>query len=447
MVDGRLQRALAIYAKGNQIKRVDGSTYKVKSQSGNGWHLVTKKGEEWSCECPDHTYRQVACMHIQSTLFSLTLRDSIITSPDTIPRSEETEPNECTYCHSSRIVKRAIRRNLRGLTQRYWCKACNRRFVVDLGFSRMKASPQVITASLDLFFKGVSLRKITDHVKQFYNLKVNCSTILRWIQRYTELMEGYASDLVPKVSEKWHADETVENVNGKNRWLWNLMDSESRFLIASRLTKARTDRDARNLFLDGLDRAKKAPTTIVTDGLVSYANAYDETLRYKGTKHIRKPRFIDLANNNRIERLHSSMRERTKVMRGFDTDSTANETMQGYRLYYNFIRPHMALDGQTPAQAANLELGLGRNRWKSMITQSTENGRRPPKETENKAKYRKRAAIGVVRRYKKGKASLTWLQGMIAYLRNKKGLTEHEIKQVLRYMDAGNLSHLLSTFF
>ena len=176
MVDQRPQRALAIYAKGNQIKRLDGSTYKVKSQSGNGWYLVTKKDEEWSCGCPDHQFRQVACKHIQSTLFSLTLRDSIITSPNTIPRSEETEPTECSYCQSSRIVRRGTRKNQRGLTQIYWCKACNRRFVVDLGFSRMKCSPQVITASLDLFFKGVSLRKITDHVKQFYNLKVNCST-------------------------------------------------------------------------------------------------------------------------------------------------------------------------------------------------------------------------------------------------------------------------------
>ncbi|MGA2790065.1 MAG: IS6 family transposase [Candidatus Bathyarchaeia archaeon] len=443
MVDQRPQRALAIYAKGNQIKRVDASTYKVKSQSGNGWYLVTKKGEEWSCECPDHVHRQVACKHIQSTLFSLTLRDSIITSPDTIPRSEETEPTECAYCQSSRIVKRGTRKNQRGLTQIFWCKACKRRFVVDLGFSRMKCSPQVITASLDLFFKGISLRKIVDHLKQFYNVTVNNSTVLRWTQRYTELMKEYADELMPQVSNKWHADETVENVNGKYRWLWNLMDSESRFLIASRLTKARTDRDARNLFLDGLDRAKKAPATIVTDGLVSYANAYDETLRYKGTKHIRKPRFIDLANNNAIERLHSTMRERTKVMRAFDNDPTANETMQGYRLYYNFIRPHMALDGQTPAQAANLNLGLGRNRWKSMITQSTENRSSPPKETENKAKYRKRAAIGVVRRYKKGKASLTWLQGMIGYLRNKKGLTESEIKQVLRYLDAEDIGKML----
>jgi len=437
MVDLRPQRALAIYAKGNQIKRVDSSTYRVKSQSGHGWYDVIKEGEEWQCLCKDFQFRgdKQPCKHIHSVLFSLTLRDSIITSPDTIPRSEETEPTECTHCQSSQIVKRGIRKNQRGLTQIFWCKTCNRRFVVDLGFSKMKASPQIITASLDLFYKGVSLRKITDHVRQFYNLKVNCSTVLRWIQRYTELMDKYASDLVPKVSDKWHADETVENVNGKNRWLWNLLDSESRFLIASRLTKGRTDVDARNLFLDGLDRTNKAPTTIVTDGLVSYANAYDETLKYKGVKHIRKPRFVDLANNNRIERLHSSMRERTKVMRGFDSDSTASDRMQGYRLYYNFMRPHMALNGQTPAQAANLDLGLGRNKWKSMIAQSVKNGGCPPQD-EEKAKFRKQVAIGVVRRYKKGKASLTWVQGMIAYLRQKKGLTEKEIKQVLRYMDA-----------
>ena len=440
MVDPRPQRALAIYAKGNQIRRLDDSTYKVKSQSGNGWYHVTKKGEEWTCECPDHTWRKVACKHIQSTLFSLMLRDSIITSPDTIPRSEETEPDECTYCKSSRIVKRGTRKNRRGLTQIYWCKACKRRFVVDLGFSRMKCSPQVITASLDLFFKGISLRKISDHLKQFYNVTVNCSTVLRWVQRYIDMMREYADQLVPEVSGKWHADETMENANGKWRWLWNLMDSESRFLLASRLTKTRKEVDARNLFLDGLDRAKKAPKVVVTDGLISYPNALNGTLRYKGTKHISKPRFIDLTNNNRIERLHGSMRERTKVMRGFDSEPTANETMQGYRLYYNFLRPHMALDGQTPAQAANLDLQLGKNRWKSLIAQSVENGSIPPKETESKAKYRKRAAIGVVRRYKKGKASLTWVQGMIAHLRNKKGLTNSEIKQVLQSMDAEDLN-------
>jgi transposase-like protein len=79
----------------------------------------------------------------------------------------------------------------------------------------MKCSAQVITASLDLFFKGILLRKIGDHLKQFYNVTVNCSTVLRWVQRYIGMMKEYADQLVPEVSGKWHADETMENANGK----------------------------------------------------------------------------------------------------------------------------------------------------------------------------------------------------------------------------------------
>lgn len=57
------------------------------------------------------------------------------------------------------------------------------------------------------------------------------------------------------------------------------MDIESRFLIISRPVKARRDVDARDLFLNGLNGAKKAPGVVVTDGLVSYANALDGTLQ------------------------------------------------------------------------------------------------------------------------------------------------------------------------
>jgi hypothetical protein len=167
------------------------------------------------------------------------------------------------------------------------------------------------------------------------------------------------------------------------------------------------------------------------------------TLRCKGTKHIRKPRFVDLANNNRIERLHSTMRERTKTMRGFDTDPTANLTMQGFQVYYNYLRPHMALNGGTPAQAANVDLKLGRNKWKSMIEQSVENGSNPPKEKAKKAKYRKHIAIGSIRAYIQGKRSLGWLKGSLAYLRSKRGLTDRELEQVLMYLGAQHLKGIL----
>ena len=43
----------------------------------------------------------------------------------------------------------------------------------------------------------------------------------------------------------------------------------------------------------------------------------------------------------------------------------------GIRINYNFIRPHMGLDGRTPAQTAGLDLGLDGIRWKQLIKQAT----------------------------------------------------------------------------
>lgn len=40
------------------------------------------------------------------------------------------------------------------------------------------------------------------------------------------------------------------------------------------------------------------------------------------------------------------------------------------RVYYNFIRPHMALDGKTPSEEAGIDLNLGENKWKGLIEKS-----------------------------------------------------------------------------
>jgi hypothetical protein len=40
--------------------------------------------------------------------------------------------------------------------------------------------------------------------------------------------------------------------------------------------------------------------------------------------------------------------------------------MDGLRIYYNFIRPHMALDGKTPAEASGITV-KGKNKWLTLI--------------------------------------------------------------------------------
>jgi len=59
-----------------------------------------------------------------------------------------------------------------------------------------------------------------------------------------------------------------------------------------------------------------------------------------------------------------------------------SEIMEGYRIYYNYVRPHMASDEKTPAEMAGLDLGLEGNKWLSLIKQSAEN-REIPKTIHN----------------------------------------------------------------
>lgn len=146
-------------------------------------------------------------------------------------------------------------------------------------------------------------------------------------------------------------------------------------MIANMISNTREVEDARRLFKMTKQHAGK-PWFIVTDGLPAYERAVRKefrTLTVPRTEHIRCAGIIKKQHNNKVERLHGIVREREKIMRGMQRNETAKILMSGFRDYYNFIRGHMALNGMTPAEMANINLELGRNRWKNLIKQSVKN--------------------------------------------------------------------------
>jgi hypothetical protein len=46
--------------------------------------------------------------------------------------------------------------------------------------------------------------------------------------------------------------------------------------------------------------------------------------------------------------------------------------MDGLRIYYNFLRPHMALDGKTPAQKAKITDSSTPENWLSLIKKASQ---------------------------------------------------------------------------
>jgi len=364
-------RGLAILAMGNQIKRIDSSTYRVRSQSGNGWYLIARKGLEWVCECPDFVHRHVICKHIHTVQFSLNLRQRVASENLGFGSVSSEEVSACKYCGSTNVIKRGFRKKKGCRVQRFSCKDCGKRFVLEEAFERMKSTPQIITVALDLFFKGCSYRKIVDHLRQFYGVKVTHVAIIKWVRKYTELMKRYVDGLTPNVSGIWHTDEMAVNIKGQFMWLWNLIDHDTRFLLASQISSKREIEDARRVFAEAKALAKVKPAFVVTDGLRAYQDAFNKeffTLRNPRTEHVRLAGIAKRENNNMVERLHGTVRERDKVIRGLKKEES--DIIEGLRIYYNFIRPHMALKGLTPAQVAGIDLQLGQNRWEDLIRKS-----------------------------------------------------------------------------
>ena len=198
--------------------------------------------------------------------------------------------------------------------------------------------------------------------------------VYKWLQKYGRIINVYIDQLEPELSQVWNADEMKVRCGGKWLWLWNVMDKNTRYLLATHVSENREASDARIAFIKAKKIAKEKPEVVITDGLHSYIEAFKKeffTLRNPRTKHIAKAGIRARTNNNIIERLHGTIRERDKVMRGLKTERTAKTMTEGYRAYYNFIRPHQALNGKTPAEKAHIGLELGNNRWLSLIKEST----------------------------------------------------------------------------
>ncbi len=383
----RQVRGLAILALGSQIKRLSKSEYRVKSQSGNGWYLVKKRDNvEWLCECQDSVQRHISCKHIYAVGYSLNLRERIISETPLV--TPEVQAEVCEKCGSETIIKHGIRHNHSGNIQRFKCKVCGHKFIVNHGFERLKASPQVVTAALDLYFKGVSYRKIVDHLRQFYGVNVTHVAIIGWMKKFVTLVQPYVDSLKPpSLSGILHVDEMMVKVKntapigdkGNWDWLWNLMDGDTRFWVSSLISKRRDTQDALRVFQDARAKIPVTPIAITHDGLGSYHRAFKKEFHVMGrpqTYEVQSVSIRERGLNNRIERLNQTFRDRNKVQRGLHNDKSAQRMSDALRINYNFLRPHMSLGNKTPAEAAGINLKLDRNRLKSLIAEAAYRQRR-----------------------------------------------------------------------
>jgi transposase-like protein len=190
--------------------------------------------------------------------------------------------------------------------------------------------------------------------------------VYNWVQKYVSLMEKYLEGITPQVGNAWRTDEIYLKIKGNMKYLFAMMDNDTRFWIAQQVATNKGTDDVKPMFRESMERAGKSPRVLISDGARNFSEA---SKVFKGHghaqfSHIREIRMDGIVHNNKMERMNGELRDREKTMRSLKSEETP--ILKGMQIFHNFIRPHMALNGSTPAEQAGIHIE-GDNKWMTLI--------------------------------------------------------------------------------
>ncbi len=273
----------------------------------------------------------------------------------------------CKYCLSECVRPSGSMKGKKTLK----CNDCGKRFTESDSLPKMRVNKHAMVTALSMYFEGLSTRKVSRQLESIYGEKVSQVTVWKWVRKYSILVGEYVKTLSPQIGGRWHHDETVIRCEGQNQWFWECIDEDTRFLVASHLSETRSLKDTVTQFRNALETAKRKPTVLYVDGSNQYDQAFNTVFwsRYKVSRPelVKRIGIRSRETNNMVERLHETVKERTRPMRGFKNQDSAKSILTGYVVNYNFARPHLSLNGKTPAQQAGIEV----KGWKALVENAT----------------------------------------------------------------------------
>ena len=95
-------------------------------------------------------------------------------------------------------------------------------------------------------------------------------------------------------------------VSKVNTWFWDIIDDDTRFLLASHLSLTRTTRDAETLMRRALKQVGRPPRVVVTDKLRSYLDGVERVFG-ADARHVQSGPFKLGKSTRSIERFHGTL--------------------------------------------------------------------------------------------------------------------------------------------
>ena len=166
-------------------------------------------------------------------------------------------------------------------------------------------------------------------------LDLSYETVRRWVLKFGPVLARRLRQRRPRPSDRWHLDEMVVRIAGRQMYLWRAVDHEGEILDV--LVQRRRDRRAALRLMRKLLRKQGyAPRTVVTDKLRSYRAAFDDL--HLTCRHEQGVRL-----NNRAENSHQPVRRRERKMQRFKSAASAQRFLSMHAATYNnfYLQRHL----------------------------------------------------------------------------------------------------------
>src|SRR3989440_11159896 len=142
-----------------------------------------------------------------------------------------------------------------------------------LSYRRHRFPPPIIQHAIWLYLRFTLSYRDVEELLAERGLEVSYETVRRWVLKFGP---GFARRLRrsrPRPSDRWHLDEMVVRIAGRQMYLWRAVDHEGEVL--DMLVQRRRDRRAAIKLMRKLLRKQGfAPKRVTTDKLPSYGAAF-----------------------------------------------------------------------------------------------------------------------------------------------------------------------------
>src|SRR5215204_3712310 len=197
-------------------------------------------------------------------------------------------------------------------------------------YARHRFPAEVISYAIWLYFRFPLSLRMVEEMLAARGIEVSHETVRQWALKFGQSFASKIGRRLPAPGDKWHLDEVVISIAGREHWLWRAVDQHGvvlDILVQSRRNAKAAERLLRKL----LKKQGTAPRVMITDKLASYGAAKREIM--PGVEH-RQHRGL----NNRAENSHQPTRRLERIMKRFKSAWQAQRFLSVHDQVANLFR-------------------------------------------------------------------------------------------------------------